>query len=512
NLPKNDICSKSENYFACSNTGPCISKDHICDGRFDCPNKIDESHCSKLCSESVCPNHTKCIEHQLFGKLCRCLNTGYHLKMKNNSFICEDIDECSSLDYCSFECVNLNGDYKCKCPTADFVFDEETKSCKRLNNRSHIQLLALLNEQLVLYNMLNVIIDHVDIQIYQTNLIQYDSEQMFFLYYDDRQSTVFCTQANNNSIVIPLITKIRVGDWTYDSNDKTLYLIENSTQTLRIYASITCTTKFSIKMISWPLTAKTITNYPLIRLDIKNKYLYRIFDQCIIQTSTHNPTTVLNMYETTKQIQGLTYDTLTQRIFWTQKETDEQYAIYSCSFQLKSCYDTLIRLPVSQPFIFYNDGILYYSQQRHTFEFMYMFGKKRFNLINVFNTTYESVRSIVFLDTLIYYNHSLCRSSNPCKSNEICLTTNISSYTCLFANETLTYVSFVTSPSKIRIGQLPISVGIVSLIFIFILAIIVVLLVKWYRHQLVDKRQQQHQRSPMDNTADPLGFPLLIDD
>ena len=85
-------------------------------------NFKDINECTKYDSNRICGQNGKCINH--YGSYsCECL-TGfvpiYNNDDDDDGFECEDIDECSSqcLNTCDFKlsvCVNLNGDYECKC-------------------------------------------------------------------------------------------------------------------------------------------------------------------------------------------------------------------------------------------------------------------------------------------------------------------------------------------------------------------------------------------------------------
>ncbi|GFY41350.1 putative vitellogenin receptor [Trichonephila inaurata madagascariensis] len=107
NCPKKQMCSEEE--FLCS-SGMCLNRSQVCDGKKDCSDGSDEgSHCGDVCTNATCSQNCRVTPT---GPECYC-DDGYSLDSNNKT--CSDIDECLIEGFCSQECTNIIGSYKCSC-------------------------------------------------------------------------------------------------------------------------------------------------------------------------------------------------------------------------------------------------------------------------------------------------------------------------------------------------------------------------------------------------------------
>ncbi|KAG0716890.1 Low-density lipoprotein receptor-related protein 1 [Chionoecetes opilio] len=99
--------------FKCKN-GICLDYKHLCNGQNDCGDFSDEG---LLCNVNECLQTNprvcahKCIDKGI-GYSCQC-NEGYVMNA-NDSYLCEDLDECEESP-CPHFCRNTQGSYRCDC-------------------------------------------------------------------------------------------------------------------------------------------------------------------------------------------------------------------------------------------------------------------------------------------------------------------------------------------------------------------------------------------------------------
>lgn len=124
----------------------------VCDGKPDCPNGADEgpgcdlaecTHRSGLCSNGC--------QQTPVGAICTC-PAGEILS--NDTFTCEDMNECDIPETCSQHCHNTKGSYFCTCEPG-YTLELDKHSCKANNHSAafliisnrHSILVADLKEQ-----------------------------------------------------------------------------------------------------------------------------------------------------------------------------------------------------------------------------------------------------------------------------------------------------------------------------------------------------------------------------
>ncbi|GFT41556.1 putative vitellogenin receptor, partial [Nephila pilipes] len=96
--------------FRC-NDNSCIPAKWKCDGQTDCSDGSDEELCPKsdVCTGVDCSQKCRATSR---GPECYC-DDGYSLDSDNKT--CSDINECLIEGFCSQQCTNLVGSYKCSC-------------------------------------------------------------------------------------------------------------------------------------------------------------------------------------------------------------------------------------------------------------------------------------------------------------------------------------------------------------------------------------------------------------
>ena len=137
------------NQWSCPNiTGVCIDLNKVCNGEFDCPNKLDEGPTCDLvdCETMKCAH--KCQKTPL-GPICTCPKGERIDKDEKNK--CVDIDECAESDLCSQICINTKGSYKCQCEPGYTL--EKHNYCKA--NERNLAYLIISNRKSILISNLN---------------------------------------------------------------------------------------------------------------------------------------------------------------------------------------------------------------------------------------------------------------------------------------------------------------------------------------------------------------------
>ncbi|XP_059387967.1 low-density lipoprotein receptor-related protein 2 [Carassius carassius] len=117
---KEDNCQEptlapcTPNEFKCTN-GRCVALSYVCDHNDNCGDLTDELGCNfgqdRNCDEKLCQH--ECTNLNGTGFICSC-KPGYAVD-PDNTFRCNDIDECFEYGTCPQACKNTKGSYDCDC-------------------------------------------------------------------------------------------------------------------------------------------------------------------------------------------------------------------------------------------------------------------------------------------------------------------------------------------------------------------------------------------------------------
>ncbi|XP_051771492.1 low-density lipoprotein receptor-related protein 2 [Ctenopharyngodon idella] len=117
---KEDHCQEptlapcTPNEFKCTN-GHCVALPYVCDHNDNCGDLTDELGCNfghdRNCDEKLCQH--ECTNLNGTGFICSC-RPGYAVD-PDNTFRCNDIDECLVYGTCPQACKNTKGSYDCEC-------------------------------------------------------------------------------------------------------------------------------------------------------------------------------------------------------------------------------------------------------------------------------------------------------------------------------------------------------------------------------------------------------------
>uniref|UniRef100_A0A671UNK4 Low density lipoprotein receptor-related protein 2b n=1 Tax=Sparus aurata TaxID=8175 RepID=A0A671UNK4_SPAAU len=100
--------------FKCTN-GHCVALPYVCDHNDNCGDRTDELGCNfgndRNCEEKLCQQ--ECTNLNGTGFICSC-RPGYMVDQEN-TFTCQDINECDVFGTCPQLCKNTKGSYDCEC-------------------------------------------------------------------------------------------------------------------------------------------------------------------------------------------------------------------------------------------------------------------------------------------------------------------------------------------------------------------------------------------------------------
>ncbi|XP_030630936.1 low-density lipoprotein receptor-related protein 2 [Chanos chanos] len=110
--PTRAPCTLEE--FKCTN-GNCVALPYVCDHNDNCGDLSDELGCyfghDRTCDEKLCQH--ECTNLNGTGFICSC-KPGYSVD-PDNTFDCNDINECAIHGTCPQACKNEKGGYECEC-------------------------------------------------------------------------------------------------------------------------------------------------------------------------------------------------------------------------------------------------------------------------------------------------------------------------------------------------------------------------------------------------------------
>lgn len=114
------------------------------------------------------------------------------------------------------------------------------------------------------------------------------------------------SKSNVTLKVIELVSNLTVHGFAYDANDKTLFIIENQSQTLRMYKPITCSTSIDIKMHSWSLTNISNSIHSM-EIDIYNRQFIFASDYQFMISNMSEPNSTKIVYTADREIKKFIY-------------------------------------------------------------------------------------------------------------------------------------------------------------------------------------------------------------
>jgi hypothetical protein len=429
---KNLTASCQPGFYKCSN-GRCISLDLVCNGQNDCTDNSDEYGCGV--NECISPVLNKCdhiCRDTLTSFRCEC-RSGYKLI---NQYQCVDINECVEQPWvCSQLCENRPGSYTCKCvdgyekPNA---MQEANPHCKIQGDQIEASLLFTNN-----YYLRNI-----SLQTINYNLIKSGYQIARGLAYDYNQSTVYLIDAGSRQLVsiylntsaasvanIFLNSTVVIGDLLEDTRSVAIDWIGRKLYYLSKIRLTVC--ELSGNHRSVLLNESVLQEATSLAIDPNAGYIFL--------TDWHYPSFVarlsLDGRNFTKIVNedigspiGLTIDTITRRIFWSDTHLKR---IEFCSYSGKQRFVALSSDRVAYPFAlaFYN-GMLYWTDRSN----QSIYGAYALNGANKTVLQRGTIHS-VFGMTVYHYSQQPVSRGNPCGANNggcshLCLLNSQQTYTC----------------------------------------------------------------------------------
>ena len=177
---------------------------------------------------------------------------------------------------------------------------------------------------------------------------------MFLIYYDSIQRSVFCKSSVTDRLLI-LISNITMNTFAYNANDRTLFLLEKFSQTLRMYTSITCEMPGHIQMHSWSLFDH-FNPIQSMAIDFEHRQILFATKYEIRVSTMFEPNRTKIVYFSDREIKRIIYDNTFKRIIWTtvNRTHQEVLLVHTCQNEFKKCFDTRIVLQTLGPFVFFN--------------------------------------------------------------------------------------------------------------------------------------------------------------
>jgi len=103
-----------------------------------------------------------------------------------------------------------------------------------------------------------------------------------------------------------LVSNITVDVFAYNANDKTLFIIENQSQTLRMYTPITCKISQQIKMHSWSFNT-ILNSIQSMEIDIyERQFIFATHYEFLISNMSE-PNSTKVVYSTDQEIKRFIY-------------------------------------------------------------------------------------------------------------------------------------------------------------------------------------------------------------
>ncbi len=140
----------------------------------------------------------------------------------------------------------------------------------------------------------------------------------FSIKYNSFIFLLISSKSSATSKTLVLLSNLTVHGLAYDANQKTLFLIENQSRTLRMYTPILCDTSTSINMHSWSLN--NISNsIRSMEIDVNNKQIIFASNYQFMISNMSEPNSTTVAYTTDREIKRFIYGMM---VFNKTKEID----------------------------------------------------------------------------------------------------------------------------------------------------------------------------------------------
>jgi hypothetical protein len=114
------------------------------------------------------------------------------------------------------------------------------------------------------------------------------------------------SKSNRTSKTLVLLSNLTIHGFAYNANEKSLFIIENQSQTLRIYTPITCNVSYRMKMHSWSFN--NISNsIQSMEIDVYNRQIIFASKYQFMISNLLEPNVTKAVHTTDREIKRFIY-------------------------------------------------------------------------------------------------------------------------------------------------------------------------------------------------------------
>jgi hypothetical protein len=114
------------------------------------------------------------------------------------------------------------------------------------------------------------------------------------------------SKSNRTLKTLVLLSNLTIHGFAYNANEKSLFIIENQSQTLRIYTPITCNVSYRMKMHSWSFN--NISNsIQSMEIDVYNRQIIFASKYQFMISNLLEPNVTKAVHTTDREIKRFIY-------------------------------------------------------------------------------------------------------------------------------------------------------------------------------------------------------------